>query len=219
MLQPSPCNSYSYVCFLALEQSLLLNDGWHTAHHLNPLRHWRDHPLSFLKAKEQYRNGRALVLRNIDDLEITYRLMKKEYDHLARCLIPIGDQIDMSLNEVADLLRTKTLKFTEADIQKKYPKSLKPTDRFVYLAFLSLAVYTFKTTITSDSFQGGNDVLPQAALPALCCQATDQSTPHKQAAIATRHCHPLRVLPVALCVMQIQTAHRSTRPIPSATRV
>ena len=99
------------------------NDGWHTAHHLNPLRHWRDHPLSFLKAKDQYRNGRALVFHNIDYVEITYRLMIKDYDHLARCLVPIGDQIGMGLEEVAAMLRTKTRRFTEADILEKYHKS------------------------------------------------------------------------------------------------
>lgn len=79
--------------------------------------------------------------------------MRKDYDHLARCLVPIGDQIGMSLDEVADLLRTKTRRFTEADIKKKYPKSLKPTDRVVHLAFLSLALYIFKATITSDPTQ------------------------------------------------------------------
>lgn len=37
------------------------NDGYHTSHHLNPLRHWRDHPKSFLKGKEQYAAQGALV--------------------------------------------------------------------------------------------------------------------------------------------------------------
>ena len=42
------------------------NDGYHTAHHLNPRRHWREHPVHFLQSKEAYSNGRALVFHNID---------------------------------------------------------------------------------------------------------------------------------------------------------
>jgi fatty acid desaturase len=30
------------------------NDGYHTSHHLNPLRHWREHPVSFLQQKDRY---------------------------------------------------------------------------------------------------------------------------------------------------------------------
>jgi hypothetical protein len=51
---------------------------------------------------------------------ITYRLLSKDYDYLARCLVPIGDQIGMTHREIADMLRTKTKKFTEEDIRKKF---------------------------------------------------------------------------------------------------
>lgn len=40
--------------------------------------------------------------------------------HLASCLVPIGDQIGMTQVEIADMLRMKTRKFTEDDIQKKF---------------------------------------------------------------------------------------------------
>ncbi|KAI9788814.1 MAG: hypothetical protein M1833_002805 [Piccolia ochrophora] len=99
------------------------NDGWHTSHHLNPRRHWRDHPASFLKAKKQYEDGRALVFRNIDYIMITIKLMQKDYDHLARCLVPMGDQIRLSHHEKMDLLRSKTRKFSEEDIERKFPKA------------------------------------------------------------------------------------------------
>lgn len=49
--------------------------------------------------------------------------MRKEYDHLAKCLVPIGDQIGMSQQELADMLRTKTRRFTEDDIRKKFGKA------------------------------------------------------------------------------------------------
>lgn len=96
------------------------NDGYHTAHHLNPRRHWRDQPVHFLQSKEAYRNGRALVFQNIDYLMMTITLLRKDYMHLASCLVPIGDQIGMSQVEIAAMLQSKTRRFTEEDIKKKF---------------------------------------------------------------------------------------------------
>lgn len=98
------------------------NDGWHTSHHLNPRRHWRDHPLAFMKAKKQYEDGAALVFHNIDYIMITVNLMLKNYDHLARCLVPIGNQVGMNHEELVAMLRTKTARFTEDVIRKKFPR-------------------------------------------------------------------------------------------------
>jgi hypothetical protein len=84
------------------------------------LRHWRDHPSAFLDAKKDYVNGRALVFQNIDYLMMTYRLLRKDYLYLADCVVPIGDQIGMSKQELADMLKTKTRKFSEDEIQKKF---------------------------------------------------------------------------------------------------
>lgn len=98
------------------------NDGYHTSHHLHPRRHWRDHPLAFTRAKPQYRQGRALVFQNIDYIMMTVTLLRKDYLHLASCLVPMGDQIGMSQIEIADMLRTKTKKFSEGDILRKYGK-------------------------------------------------------------------------------------------------
>ncbi|KAJ9667270.1 hypothetical protein H2201_002471 [Coniosporium apollinis] len=98
------------------------NDGYHTSHHLNPRRHWRDHPVAFLRQKDRYAGEQALVFRNIDYVMITVRLLRKDYVHLAKCLVPIGDQVGMSLEEIAVMLRTKTRKFTEEDIAEKFQK-------------------------------------------------------------------------------------------------
>jgi hypothetical protein len=43
--------------------------------------------------------------------------------HLAQCLVPLGSQIDMSLEEIAAMLKTKTKRFSEEDIRKKFPVS------------------------------------------------------------------------------------------------
>ncbi|KAL4882700.1 hypothetical protein BJY04DRAFT_38684 [Aspergillus karnatakaensis] len=96
------------------------NDGYHTSHHLNPLRHWRDHPVSLLQQKQKYAAEGALVFRNIDYIMITIRLLRKDYDYLARCLVPMGDQVGMSLEERAEMLRTKTRAFREEDVKEKF---------------------------------------------------------------------------------------------------
>lgn len=98
------------------------NDGYHTSHHLNPKRHWRDHPHAFLQGKDRYKEGRALVFEKIDFLGITYHLMKKNYSHLASCLIPIGDQTKLSLAEIEEMLKTKTRRFSEDDIVRHWGK-------------------------------------------------------------------------------------------------
>lgn len=51
---------------------------------------------------------------------MTFKLLTKDYLHLAKCLVPIGDQIGMSLEELAAMLRTKTRQFTKEEIQKKF---------------------------------------------------------------------------------------------------
>ncbi|EME45460.1 hypothetical protein DOTSEDRAFT_79442 [Dothistroma septosporum NZE10] len=96
------------------------NDGYHTAHHLNSKRHWREQPVHFLQSKGIYREGRALTFHNIDYLMMTVKLLQKDYLHLASCLVPMGDQISMSQQEIADMLRTKTRRLTEEAIRQKF---------------------------------------------------------------------------------------------------
>ncbi|KAI8950161.1 fatty acid desaturase [Xylaria longipes] len=103
-----PSNRYCY------------NDGYHTSHHLNPLRHWRDHPVHFLESKETYSREHALVFHNIDYLMITVRLMMRDYEHLARCLVPIGDQIDMTMEQRVAMLKRHTRRFSEEEIREKF---------------------------------------------------------------------------------------------------
>lgn len=51
---------------------------------------------------------------------MTIKLLMKDYMYLAARLVPIGDQIGMSQTELADMLRTKTKRFTEEDIRRKF---------------------------------------------------------------------------------------------------
>ncbi|KAH7174689.1 uncharacterized protein B0J16DRAFT_183798 [Fusarium flagelliforme] len=98
------------------------NDGYHTSHHLNPRRHWREHPVHFQKSKHTYAKEHAIVFHDIDYFMITVRLMMKDYKTLAKCLVPIGDQIALSLDERAAMLKRTTRRFTEEEIQKKFKK-------------------------------------------------------------------------------------------------
>jgi hypothetical protein len=56
---------------------------------------------------------------------MTYRLLRKDYLYLADCVVPIGDQIGMSQQELADMLKTKTRKFSEDEIQEKFYQNRK----------------------------------------------------------------------------------------------
>nr|KMM67546.1 hypothetical protein CPAG_03880 [Coccidioides posadasii RMSCC 3488] len=98
------------------------NDGYHTSHHLHPRRHWREHPVAFLKQKQRYSTENALVFRNIDYMMMTIRLLRRDYMYLAKCLVPIGNQIDMTLDEIATMLQAKTRRFTKTEIQEKFGK-------------------------------------------------------------------------------------------------
>ena len=56
---------------------------------------------------------------------MTYRILAKDYLYLAGCVVPIGEQVGMSKQELADMLRTKTRRFLEEEIQEKYYKGRK----------------------------------------------------------------------------------------------
>ncbi|KAI0158705.1 hypothetical protein BJ166DRAFT_309551 [Pestalotiopsis sp. NC0098] len=104
-----PSNRYSF------------NDGYHTSHHLNPMRHWREHPNSFLKQRHVYASQNALVFHNIDYIFITIKLMMKDYEHLAKCLVPIGEeQLAWSMEERMEHLKSRTRQFTPEEMKLKY---------------------------------------------------------------------------------------------------
>ena len=63
------------------------------------------------------------MFHNIDYLMITVRLLMKDYEHLARCLVPIGDQIAMTMEEKVSMLKSHTRRFTEEEIRERFVKT------------------------------------------------------------------------------------------------
>lgn len=96
------------------------NDGYHTSHHLNAKRHWSEHPLAFMKGKEKYMAEGALTFKDIDYIMLTVKLLTKDYATLAKCLVPMGEQIGLTMKQREDLLRTKTKAFSEEEILAMY---------------------------------------------------------------------------------------------------
>lgn len=67
-----------------------------------------------------YASQQALVFHNVDYVMVTIRLLMKDYEYLARCMVPLGSQIDLTLDERVKLLRRHTRKFTDEEIRKKF---------------------------------------------------------------------------------------------------
>lgn len=51
---------------------------------------------------------------------VTVRLLMKDYEFLAKRLVPLGSQMDLSMDERVKLLKRHTRKFSEEEIKKKY---------------------------------------------------------------------------------------------------
>ena len=76
-----------------------------------------------MQQKETYAKESALVFHNIDYIMITVKVLQQDYLHLAKCLVPMGDQINMTLEERAELLKRHTRRFSEEEIKQKFGKA------------------------------------------------------------------------------------------------
>lgn len=48
--------------------------------------------------------------------------MVKDYETLAKCMVPLGAQADLTMEGRAEFLKRLTRKFSEEDIRKKFKK-------------------------------------------------------------------------------------------------
>lgn len=54
---------------------------------------------------------------------MTIRLLRKDYEGIARCMVPIGEaQKAMTMAERVQLLRSKTGRFTREELGRKFKK-------------------------------------------------------------------------------------------------
>ena len=53
---------------------------------------------------------------------LTINLLRKKYEHVARCLVPLGDQMKLTMEERVEMLKRKTRKFSEEEIAEKWGK-------------------------------------------------------------------------------------------------
>lgn len=73
-----------------------------------------------MKSKALYASQDALVFHNIDYFMITFRLLMKDYRTLAECMVPIGSQVHMTMEERMALLKSHTRRFSEDEILAKF---------------------------------------------------------------------------------------------------
>lgn len=64
-----------------------------------------------------------MTFKDIDYIFLTIKVLAKNYDALATCLIPMGDQIGMTHEQKMDLIRTKTRAFSEEEIERIYGRT------------------------------------------------------------------------------------------------
>lgn len=94
------------------------NDGYHTSHHLNPIRHWQDHPEHFVDNAATFRDSRVIIFRNIDYWGIFCMLMVQNYDVLAAKFVDLTGK--MTLEEKKMYLKERTRRLSEKEIQLSY---------------------------------------------------------------------------------------------------
>ena len=66
--------------------------------------------------------GGALTFQKLDFIKLAILLARKKYAYLAECLVPMGEQIGMTNDELAEMLRKKTRKFTKDEVRRAYMK-------------------------------------------------------------------------------------------------
>lgn len=64
-----------------------------------------------------------MTFKDIDYIFLTIRILAKNYDALAKCLVPMGSQIGMTHEEKMALIRTKTRAFSEEEIMRIYGRT------------------------------------------------------------------------------------------------
>lgn len=100
--------------------SLCFNDGYHTSHHLNPIRHWQDHPEHLLENIEKFKQEKVVIFQGIDYWGIWCMLMIKNYDALASKYVDLTGE--MTYEDKKAYLKARTRRLTSQQVLANYPK-------------------------------------------------------------------------------------------------
>ena len=127
MNSKDPGNDYtnSITCINVDYNKLCFNDGYHTSHHLNPLRHWQDHPDHLALAQDKYKNSNSLIFDGIDFFQIWFYLMIKDYDTIASHVYQLtqpGEEGHLTHKQLVVLIKERIRKLSRQEIQQGYAK-------------------------------------------------------------------------------------------------
>jgi hypothetical protein len=121
--QNEAANDYksAITCIDTLYNATAFNDGYHTSHHLNPIRHWQDHPEYFLASVDTFNKQRVIIFTGCDYFEIWFRLMIKDFDWMAKRLLTLGEA---TLLEKKEFLKARVKRLNALEMKQSFaPKS------------------------------------------------------------------------------------------------
>ncbi|KAJ2999570.1 hypothetical protein HDV02_002535 [Globomyces sp. JEL0801] len=120
LVQDDPKNDYktALTCVNTVYNSFCFNDGYHTSHHLNPKRHWQDHPEHFMTSIKRYAEERVHVFQGVDYWEVWCMLMIRDYDGLAKSFVDLTETL--THEEKIEYLKARLKRLTPEQIEKHY---------------------------------------------------------------------------------------------------
>ncbi|ORZ36640.1 hypothetical protein BCR44DRAFT_131530 [Catenaria anguillulae PL171] len=114
----------SLTCINNPYNDLAFNDGYHTSHHLNPRRHWADHPGNLVACADDYAKHGTLVFTGIDFHVTWFYLMTKNYKALAQAYVHLdNDKPRPSDEEIMAMLKSRTKQMTQEEVDAYYSQT------------------------------------------------------------------------------------------------
>ena len=101
------------------------NDGYHTSHHLNPIRHWQDHPEHFLQSIQVFKDSKVIIFDGIDYWGIFCLLMTRNYNSLADHFVDLSGT--MTKAEKKAYLKERTRRLTKQEVAANYYPTKQPS--------------------------------------------------------------------------------------------
>jgi fatty acid desaturase len=116
----------SITCIACGYNKLCFNDGYHTSHHLNPKRHWTEHPIDLEKKAHKYVQHTAIVFQGLDFFVIWFLLMAKQYKILVNHLVFLDGKVPKQ-DEAIAILKSRLKRFTKEEVAAKMKQTIVPS--------------------------------------------------------------------------------------------